>query len=128
VEEGVMRVLVADDDPDIRALVTIKLKRSGFDVIDVGDGQAALDGVREQPPDLVIVDLMMPKMSGIEVCQALRADPATAGIPVIMLTARAQESDVARGFAQGADDYIIKPFSPRELASRVQAVMARVRK
>lgn len=122
-----MRVLVADDDPDIRALVTIKLKRSGFDVVDVGDGQAALDGVRERPPDLVIVDLMMPKMSGIEVCQALRADPATTDIPVIMLTARAQESDVARGFAQGADDYIIKPFSPRELVRRVQAVMARVR-
>jgi DNA-binding response OmpR family regulator len=120
-------VLVADDDPDIRDLVVFKLEQAGHRVIAVGDGSAALRSVREHMPDIAVLDIMMPGMSGIDVCRQLRADPVTAEIPVIFLTARAQEADVEAGFAVAADDYVVKPFSPRELLSRVQAVLARVR-
>ncbi len=120
-----MRVLVADDDADIRELVVFKLESAGFDVTAVADGQAALDHVLGDPPDLVVLDLMMPRLTGLEVCAALRAEPRTEKVPVILLTAKAQESDVTRGFDVGADDYMIKPFSPRELLSRVQAVLGR---
>lgn len=126
-EEGtVTRVLVVDDDADVRDLVALKLRRNGFDVDTAGDGDTGLQRARDGRPDLVLLDIMMPKRSGIEVCQALREDAATATMPVILITARAQEADVERGFAAGADDYIVKPFSPRELLSRVQAVLARV--
>lgn len=118
-------VLVADDDSDIRELVRFKLGQAGFDVVAVGDGVAALDAARSQRPDLAVLDLMMPGLSGLDVCAQLRRDAATATLPVIMLTAKAQEHDVATGFATGADDYVVKPFSPRELVSRVQAVLAR---
>ena len=120
-----MRVLVADDDPDIRELVVFKLESAGFEVTAVGDGQAALDHALGDPPDLLVLDLMMPRLTGLEVCAALRADPSTEKVPVILLTAKAQELDVTRGFEAGADDYMIKPFSPRELLSRVQAVLGR---
>lgn len=119
-------VLVVDDDADIRELVSLKLQRAGFDVATAGDGDAGLQAARDAVPDLVLLDVMMPKRSGIEVCQALREDAITRRTPVILLTAKAQEADVERGFAAGADDYIVKPFSPRELLSRVQAVLARV--
>ena len=119
------RVLVADDDADIRDLVEFKLVAAGFEVAAVADGQAALDHVLADPPDLVVLDLMMPRMSGLEVCAALRQVPATAGLPIIMLTAKAQEADITLGLATGADDYMVKPFSPRELLSRVQAVLSR---
>ena len=122
------RVLVADDDADIRDLVQFKLTQSGFDVAAVGDGQTALEAVLADPPDLLVLDLMMPRLTGIEVCQALRSDDRTATVPVIMLTAKAQEADVTRGFGVGADDYVIKPFSPRELLTRVQAVLARTQR
>lgn len=121
------RVLVADDDADIRDLVVFKLEQAGFDVESVDDGIGALERARDSTPDLVLLDVMMPGMSGIDVTRELRADPATARIPVILLTARVQEVDVETGFATGADDYVLKPFSPRELVSRVQAVLARVR-
>jgi DNA-binding response OmpR family regulator len=124
----VTRVLVADDDADIRDLVQFKLTQSGFDVAAVGDGQTALEAVLADPPDLLVLDLMMPRLTGIEVCQALRSDDRTATVPVIMLTAKAQEADVTRGFGVGADDYVIKPFSPRELLTRVQAVLARTQR
>ncbi|HEX7276777.1 MAG TPA: response regulator [Acidimicrobiales bacterium] len=124
-------VLVVDDDSDIRTLITWKLSLAGYDTIGEGDGEAAVvaaggcspdaPGVR---PDLVLLDWTMPKMSGIEVCEALRADPSTADIPIILLTAKAQESELARGLAAGADDYIVKPFSPNELLSRVGALLA----
>ncbi len=126
-------MLVVDDDPDIRTLITWKLSLAGYDTIGEGDGEAAVTaagggspgapGVR---PDLVLLDWTMPKMNGIEVCEVLRADPATADIPIILLTAKAQESELARGLAAGADDYIVKPFSPNELLSRVGALLAGV--
>jgi DNA-binding response OmpR family regulator len=118
-------ILVADDDADIRDLVTFKLEQAGYRVVAVGDGVQALDAVRTDVPDLAVLDLMMPGLSGLDVCAEIRRDPASAHLPVIMLTARVQEQDVALGFATGADDYVTKPFSPRELLSRVQAVLAR---
>jgi DNA-binding response OmpR family regulator len=120
-------ILIADDDPDIRDLVAFKLEQAGFDVVAVEDGLSALSATRADPPDLVVLDVMMPGMSGIDVCRELRASEATATLPIILLTARAQEGDVEVGFGAGADDYIVKPFSPRELVSRVEAVLARMR-
>src|SRR5512144_2382327 len=119
------KIVVADDDADIRDLVVFKLQQSGHEVVSVVDGAAAVEACRDLLPDLALLDVMMPGMSGFEACLELRADPALAAIPVILLTARAQESDIEQGFNVGADDYVVKPFSPRELASRVAAVLER---
>ena len=119
------RIVVADDDTDIRELVALKLSAMGHEVSAVGDGQAALDACRARRPDLVLLDVMMPGVSGLEAVRAIRADPDLRDLPVILLTARALESDVSSGFDSGADDYVTKPFSPRELASRVEALLAR---
>ncbi len=121
------KIVVADDDTDIRELVVFKLRQSGHDVVPVGDGAAAVEACQNEDPDMVVLDVMMPGMSGLDAARALRADPRFASLPVIMLTARAQESDIEQGFEAGADDYVVKPFSPRELASRVAAVLARSR-
>jgi DNA-binding response OmpR family regulator len=121
----VTRVLVADDDHDIRELVQLKLTSAGFEVATAPDGRAALDLALADPPDLLVLDLMMPGLTGLEVCAALRGTPATARLPIILLTAKAQEADITRGLATGADDYVVKPFSPRELLSRVQAALSR---
>ena len=118
------RIVVADDDVDIRELVEFKLSTMGHEVVAVGDGAAAIEACREQKPDLAVLDVMMPGMSGLEAIRAMRADDALRDIPVILLTARAQESDVESGFDSGADDYVTKPFSPRELGSRVEALLA----
>jgi two-component system phosphate regulon response regulator PhoB len=123
-------VLVVDDDPDIRELISWKLGQAGYSTILAADGEAGLAAatagdVEGRVPDLILVDWMMPKMSGIEVCRAVRANPVTARIPVILLTANSQEADVELGFAAGVDDYIAKPFSPREMLGRIQAVLAR---
>jgi DNA-binding response OmpR family regulator len=118
-------VLVADDDEDILQLVSFRLERAGYKVVTAADGQQALVAAREHQPDLAVLDVMMPGLNGYEVTRQLRADPATAAIPVILLTARVQEADVSRGFEAGADDYLRKPFSPQELRSRVQAILAR---
>jgi DNA-binding response OmpR family regulator len=123
----VTAILVADDDMDIRDLVAFKLEQAGFEVTAVDNGLAALTAARLEPPDLVVLDVMMPGMSGIDVCRELRNDRTTSGLPIILLTARAQEGDVEVGFGAGADDYIVKPFSPRELVTRVEAVLARQR-
>jgi DNA-binding response OmpR family regulator len=120
-------VLIADDDADIRDLVAFKIEQAGFEVVAVADGQAALDQARSRQPALAVLDVSMPGVSGIEVCRALRSDPATAGMLIIMLTARVQERDVEGGFSAGADDYLTKPFSPRELVSRIQALLSRAR-
>jgi DNA-binding response OmpR family regulator len=120
-------VLVADDDADIRDLVAFKLEQAGFEVIAVEDGHTALEQARNRQPTLAVLDVSMPGLSGIDVCRMLRADPATAGILIIMLTARVQEQDVEGGFTAGADDYVTKPFSPRELVSRIQALLSRAR-
>ena len=117
-------VLLAEDDADIRFLVTFKLEQAGHQVSGFGDGLSALANAREHPPDLAVLDIMMPGMSGLDVCRELRADPATAAVLVIILTSAAQEADIAAGFAAGADDYIVKPFSPRDFARRVKAVLA----
>ena len=118
-------VLVADDDDDIRDLVAFRLDRAGYEVLRAGDGQQALDLAKEHVPDLAVLDVMMPKLTGYDVTRELRAHPPTSRIPVILLTARVQEADVARGFEAGADDYVKKPFSPQELKARVQAVLGR---
>ncbi|MFC4783764.1 response regulator transcription factor [Nocardioides sp. MAHUQ-72] len=119
------RILVADDDVDIRELVEFKLSTLGHDVVVVADGAAAIDACQASRPDLAVLDVMMPGVSGLDAIRVIRADPSLADIPVILLTARAQESDVETGFDSGADDYITKPFSPRELASRVEALLTR---
>jgi two-component system phosphate regulon response regulator PhoB len=116
-------LLVADDDEDILMLVQLRLSRSGFEVVVARDGEEALRLAQERSPDLAVLDWMMPKISGVEVLRALRASEATAGIPVVLLTARASELDVKEGMDAGADDYIQKPFSPQELAVRVQAIL-----
>ena len=118
-------VLVADDDPDILHLVAFRLERAGYDVITAADGEQALALARERQPALAILDVMMPKLTGYDVTTQLRADESTSRIPVILLTARVQESDVARGFEAGADDDIKTPFSPQELRARVQASLGR---
>ena len=122
-------VLVVDDDAAIRELIAWKLGQAGYSTMVAADGEAGLlaatEGDDGRRPDLILVDWMMPKMSGIEVCQTLRENPLTARIPVILLTANSQEADVEVGFAAGADDYIAKPFSPREMLGRIQAVLAR---
>ncbi|MBK7622515.1 MAG: response regulator [Kineosporiaceae bacterium] len=118
-------ILVVDDDPDICALLEFKLSSGGHEVSVEHDGEAALAALEQQQVDLVLLDWMMPRMGGLEVCLAMRADDRYSHIPVLMLTAKAQEADVQRGLAAGADDYILKPFSPREVAARIDASLAR---
>jgi DNA-binding response OmpR family regulator len=120
-----LRVLVAEDDGDIAELVAHYFQRSGWDVHVVSAGDAALAYVRSHPVDVMILDVMLPGMSGLDVCRALRADAATASVPIIMLTARAEEADRVIGLELGADDYVSKPFSPNELVARVRALMRR---
>ena len=121
------KVLIAEDDDEIRALIMFRLTTAGFEVAGVGDGEAAVAMAESILPDLVVLDWMMPRMNGLEACTLLRRNPIFASLPIIMLTAKGQELDVERGFAAGADDYIVKPFSPRELTRRVEAVLARTR-
>ena len=113
-------VVLAEDDPDISLLVSRKLTAFGFDVQTVSDGRAAWRVIQEQRPSLVLLDIMMPGLTGVEVCRRMRSLPSTSDIPVILLTARAQQSDVQEGLDAGADDYFVKPFSPRALLERVE--------
>ena len=118
-------VLVADDDRDILDLLAFRLGRAGYEVVSASDGEEALRLAVERKPDLAVLDVMMPKLDGYEVTRRMRAEESTKRIPVILLTARVQEHDVARGFEVGADDYMTKPFSPAELRARVQAIIGR---
>ncbi len=118
-------VLVVDDDRDIRELVAMKLRFDGIEVLAASNGRDALEVLGENKVDLVVLDLMMPVMDGIETCRQIRASKEWKDLPVIMLTARAQSDVVELGFDVGATDYVIKPFSPRELLSRVRATLAR---
>ena len=120
------RILVADDEPDVLTLLSLNLRRAGFDVITAEDGERALKLAREESPALVILDLMMPGLSGLEVAKQLKQLPATARIPVLMLTAKSDEVDRIVGLELGADDYVTKPFSPREIVLRVQSVLRRI--
>jgi DNA-binding response OmpR family regulator len=119
-------IVVADDDVDIRDLVEFKLTTLGHQIVTVADGSSAVDACRTTRPDLAVLDVMMPGLTGLEAVRELRSNPALKDIPVILLTARAQQSDVQTGFDCGADDYITKPFSPKDLASRVEALLSRV--
>jgi two-component system phosphate regulon response regulator PhoB len=118
-------ILVIDDEKDLIDLVRYNLEKEGFDVIAASDGQSGLEVASRHAPDLVVLDLMMPGIDGLQICQRLRADPRTARMPVIMLTAKATEADRIVGLELGADDYITKPFSPREVVARVKAVLRR---
>jgi DNA-binding response OmpR family regulator len=119
------RILVADDDGDIRDLVVFKLTQAGYDVEAVQDGAAAFQSIEASPPRLAILDVMMPGLSGIDVLRKVRADERLKDLEVILLTAKSRDIDVDAGFATGASDYVIKPFSPRELLHRVNALVAR---
>ena len=116
-------IVVADDDPDIVALVRAVLTRAGFDVVGAPDGAEALELVRTRHPQLVVLDVAMPKLDGKEVLRLLRAEPETAELPVVLLSARVQETDVRDGYAQGASKYVRKPFSPRELVDVVRELL-----
>ena len=121
------RMLLVEDDPALAELVTYHFEREGFEVRRTPDGEEALLLAKEAAPDIVLLDWMIEGLSGIEVCRRLRRSPGTANVPIIMLTARGEEEDRVRGLETGADDYVTKPFSPRELVARVNAVLRRVR-
>jgi DNA-binding response OmpR family regulator len=118
-------VLIADDDPDIRALVGFRLEAAGCNVMRAADGEEALQMAEQATPDLCVLDVMMPKLDGLGVTRALRGRAETQRTPILLLTAKAGDEDVARGYEAGADDYMKKPFSPQELAARVEQVLGR---
>ena len=124
---GVARILIVEDEASIVSLISIRLKRLGHNISSADNGIAALDLAREFAPDLILLDVMLPMLNGFQVLQRLKADPATAVIPVLMLTARGHESDIVAGIEGGADDYLIKPFSFPELIARVGSTLARHR-
>ncbi len=119
------KILVIEDEPDILEVIQYNLAREGYEVLTAVNGEEGLAVVSREAPDLVILDLMLPGMDGVSICRHMREDPVTRDISVIMATAKGEESDVVLGLGVGADDYIIKPFSPRELVARVQAVLRR---
>ena len=118
------RILIADDEPNIVISLEFLLRREGYEVVIATNGAEALASVREQRPDLAILDVMMPQRNGFEVCQDLRGDPGLQDLRIIMLTAKGRETEVAKGMALGADHYMTKPFSTRELVARVKALLA----
>ena len=120
------KILVVDDEPDALELIEFNLKAAGFQVVTADDGAEALTKARAVLPALILLDLMLPQIDGLEVCKQLRRDPATAAIPIIMLTAKAAEIDRVLGLELGADDYVTKPFSPRELVLRIKSLLRRI--
>ena len=120
-----MKVLVVDDEKDITALVAYHLEREGFRVLQAHDGLQALELVKRERPHLLVLDLMLPHLSGLDVCRRLRKEPDTARLPILMLTAKAEETDKILGLELGGDDYLTKPFGPRELVARVKALIRR---
>lgn len=121
------KILVVDDEPDALEVLGFKLKESGYTPIFAKDGARAIAAARDERPALIVLDLMLPEVDGLEVCKILRRDPATAMIPILMLTAKASEMDRVLGLELGADDYVTKPFSPRELVLRIKKLLARVK-
>ena len=124
---GGKRVLVVEDERDIAELLRYNLAKNGYHVMAALNGEEALRLARQNPPDLVLLDLMLPGMDGLDVCRVLKSDPQTAGIPIIMVTAKGEEADIVTGLELGAHDYICKPFSPRVLLARVRACLRRTR-
>jgi len=124
-QAGGQSILVVDDEEDLLELVRYNLTREGYRVTCVGTGEEALKAARKQPPDLIVLDLMLPAVDGLEVCRRLKSESKTRDIPIIMLTAKSEESDMVAGLERGADDYIAKPFSPRVLSARVKALLRR---
>jgi DNA-binding response OmpR family regulator len=120
------KIFVIEDEDDILEVIVYNLKREGYSVISCRDGEEGLKKIKKEDPDLVLLDLMLPGLDGIELCRRLKADPATEPIPIIMVTAKGEESDIVLGLKMGADDYVSKPFSPKELLARIQAVLRRV--
>jgi two-component system, OmpR family, alkaline phosphatase synthesis response regulator PhoP len=121
------KILIVDDEKDIVDLISYNLEKEGFSTAKAYDGEAALTLVKTQKPDLMILDLMLPKMNGIDVCRAIRHNPETAGLPIIMLTAKSEEIDKIIGLEVGADDYVTKPFSVKELIARVRSILRRIK-
>lgn len=121
------KLLLVEDDPDLLEVLRMTLQREGYETVEARDGEEALRQARRHAPDLVVLDVMLPKLDGIEVCRQLRADRSLQHVTVLMLTARAEESDVVLGLGVGADDYLCKPARPRELAARVKALLRRAR-
>jgi DNA-binding response OmpR family regulator len=118
------KILIVDDEPNIVISLEFLMKKEGFEVAIAGDGEEALAKVASFAPDLVLLDVMMPKKSGFEVCEALRADPARAGLRIVMLTAKGRDTEVAKGIALGANAYVTKPFSTKELVAKVKELLA----
>ena len=118
-------ILVVDDEPDIVEIIQYNLEKSGFDVIVAADGSAALEKARDEAPDLIVLDLMLPGLEGTDVCRILKQDERTRFIPILMLTAKSEEIDRIIGLELGADDYVVKPFSPREIALRIRNILRR---
>jgi DNA-binding response OmpR family regulator len=119
------KILIVEDETDVADLLTLNLRKAGYKVSTVADGVAGLQKARDDKPDFIILDLMLPKMSGLEVCRILKSDAATAQMPILMLTAKAEEIDRIVGLEFGADDYVTKPFSPREVVLRIRAILRR---
>lgn len=117
------RILIADDEPNILISLEYLMLREGFTVSLARDGQQALDAIRRDPPDLVLLDVMMPHKTGLEVCQEVRADPRLNGVRILMLTAKGRDTDAAKGLALGADAYVTKPFSTKDLVARVRVLL-----
>jgi DNA-binding response OmpR family regulator len=119
------KIVVIEDEPDIMEIVSYNLKREGYSVVGVDRGDAALNIIRNEAPNLIILDLMLPGMDGLSICQQMKSDPIVRDIPIIIISAKGEESDIVIGLELGADDYLAKPFSPRELLARVKVVLRR---
>lgn len=119
------KIVVIEDEPDIVEVLSYNLKREGYNVVSVSRGDEGLNVIRNESPNLVILDLMLPGMDGLSICQQMKSDPIVRDIPIVMISAKGEESDVVIGLELGADDYLAKPFSPRELLARVKAVLRR---
>ena len=119
-----LSAILAEDDPDIQLVARLALKRAGFNVTVVGNGQEALEAVQRTPPDVILLDWMMPELDGPETCRRLKSDPATAGIPVVFLTAKSQEAEIQRGLSLGAAGYVTKPFDALALGQQIKDIVA----
>ncbi len=117
------KILIAEDEPDIRSLVAFTLKFAGHTVVDVSNGADAVEAAKTEQPELILMDVRMPRMTGYEACQAMKADPRTAEIPVVFLSAKGQESEIRDGLQAGASEYLLKPFSPMELTEKVAELL-----